>query len=361
MENHINLEMDDYFKSLKEADKYKDKKKPYENKYSEPITNELDQYMKNLSEEQRIKAAKKASINKKEPSGIIYDFMKIANHTIEDITMSVSKSANKLVEDMTYSIYSLKKPYESRIEVKENLDTIKEKEFIKQESKTVDMKKELDTAKKTDKELYKNLESISRITERRMQPLNDTYKEYNDLLNMANECNLNQGYDKRMEGIKIYGESKRSIESDQAQLVSIAKGETKEQQFLKNSEKAMNYINSAEKKIENLKSQNKLFDISGNMERNQVIKDIKNEIRNEEQILKYNGINGREDFNKLKDEVIGKEGTVKSLIESENARYKEELKEQKLLNQIEQKSEKRLEENVKELQSTKTKSLQKER
>jgi hypothetical protein len=371
--------MDDYFKNLKEADKYKGKKKTDENRFPEPITNELDQYMKRLSEEQRLKA-KKAKTNKKEPSGIIYDFMKITNHTIEDITTSFHKSANKLIEDMTYSLHkpvnklvedatftlhSLKKPNENKIEVNKSLDSVKEKESIKQENTSVDMKKELDNAKKIDKELYKSLDSIDRITGRQMQHLNNTYQQYNDLLNMANECNLHLGYDQRMSGIKVYGESKRSIEAHQAELVSVVKGETKEHQALKSSEKAMNYIDNAEKKIVELKSQNKLLDIMGNMERNQVIKDVKKEIENQKQVLKDNGINTSEDFNKLKDEVSKRESSVKSLIDSENDRYKEELKEmkkeEKLSKQMEQKSEKQLETNVKEQQNTRTKKVQLER
>ncbi|MFL0269249.1 hypothetical protein [Candidatus Clostridium radicumherbarum] len=379
MENRINFEMDDYFKNLKEADKYKGKKKTDENRFPDPITNELDQYMKRLSEEQRLKA-KKAKINKKEPSGIIYDFMKITNHTIEDITTSLHKSANKLVEDMTYSLHksgnklvedaayslhSFKKPTENKIDVNKSLDFVKEKEPIKQEVKTIDMKKELDNAKKIDKELYKNLESIDRITGREMQHLNNTYQQYNDLLNMANECNLHLGYDQRISGIKVYEESKRSIETHQAELVSVIKGENKEQQVLKSSEKAMNYINNAEKKIEDLKSQNKLLDIRGNIERNQVIKDIKKEIETQKQVLKDNGINTKEDFYKLKDEVSKRESSVKRLIDSENARYKEELKEkkkeEKLSKQLEQKPEKQLETSVKEQQNTRTKEVQLER
>lgn len=379
MESRINLEFDDYLKNIKEADKYKDKRRTNENNFPETITNELDQYMKGLSEEQRL-AAKKANTNRKEPSGIIYDFMKVTNHTIDDITASLHKSANKLIDDMTdslykssnklvedatYTIHSLKRPYDTRIEVNKNMDTKKEKEPIKQEIKRVDIKKELFSAKKIDKELYKNLEAIDRITSREMQNLNTTYQQYNDLLNMANECNLRLGYDQRMSGIKVYGESKRSIEAHQAELIMVVKGETKEQQAFKSSEKAVKFIDDAEKKITELKGQNKLFDIRGNMERNQIIKDISKLTEIQKQILKENGINNRGDLSKLKNEVLKLEGSVKELIDSENARYKKELdekkKEEKLSKHMEQKDDKKLGVNIKESQNIRNKKEQLER
>ncbi|MDP4146184.1 MAG: hypothetical protein Q8936_17150 [Bacillota bacterium] len=382
MEKRINLEIDEHYKKLKEADKYRDKKELNNNieqtRYPESITNELDQYMRNLSEEQRLKA-KKESANKKEPIGLIYDFVKITNHTIEDITTSLHKSANKLVEDMAYSLHkstsrlvedtksslnTIKNINENKIDISKNPSQGKENKYINQEFKEVDIRKELDNARKTDKELYKNLESINRITERDIKQLNNTYQQYNDLLSMANECNLRLGYEQRMSGVKVYGESKRSIEAHQAELVSVVKGETKEQVALKRSEKAMNYIDKAEMKIENIKSQNKLFDIRGNIERNQTIKDIKKEIENPKQILKENGINTKQDFNKLKEEVLKRESSVKRVIDTENSRYKEELKEykseEKLSNQVEQKSKNQLTPSN-DVKTSKTKTAQLER
>ena len=359
MENHINLNLEpnQYAKKVKEAEEYKKR----ERRYDEPITHELDEYMKKLSIAQRIKPNR---LDKKEPSGIIVDFMRITNHTIEDITLSLNKSANKLIEDMTYSILNAK----HRVLLKDNY-TAKvignEREYIKLELKSVDIKTELGKASKIDKELYKNLESIKRITDRKMNGLNSTYESYNGLLNMANKCNLNLGYDQRMSGIKVYGESKRSIEADQAELVSIVKGETKDQKDFKSVERSMNYIDTAEKKIESINSQNKFLDIRGNMERNKTIKEIYKEIESQKQVLKENGINSKEEFSKLKEEVLKREHSVKKLIESENTKYKEELKEikkeEKLLKQKEQKIDKQLESNSSNLQNARDKKGQLER
>ena len=380
MENRINLNLDpnQYAKKVKEAEEYEKR----ERRYDEPITHELDEYMENLSVDQKLKSNK---LDKKEPYGIIVDFMKITNHTIEDITKSLNKSANELIKDMKYSLLNTKhrvadeknytfKPVETKIEAQkieaQKIEVVKSKEvtkqeIIKQEAKNIDMKKELDKARKTDKELYKDLESIKRITDREMKRLNNTYDSYNNLVNMANECNLGLGYEQRMSGIKVYGESKRSIGANQAELVSIVKGETKDQKAFKSAEKAMNYIENVEKKIERLKGQNKFLDIKGNLERNQIIKDISKEIDSQKQILKDNNINDKEEFNKLKDEVSKQEDSIRKIIQSENIRYKEELKalmqEEKLLKQNELKSEKQIEANVKELQNTKIKKAELER
>lgn len=352
------LELDEYLKNTKKDDKDFDRKdigkKEGENKNQNTIINELDEYMKKISESNRVNT-KKAKGTNKESSGIGYDFMKVTNHTIEDITMSINKaidkkleditysfhkSANKMIEDVTYSLHNLRNPQDKKLEVNINTNNIQEKESVKQDVKKFDMKNELDKYKNTDKELYKNLEAINRMTNREMKYLNETYNEYNKLINLADECNLILSYNQRMSGIKIYGESKRSIKAQQKELVDILKGETKEYQALKSSKKSMKYLESAEKKIQNLKNKNKFLDFKGKRERKQIINDIKKEIERHEQILKDNGISCREDFNKLKDKVNSREDYAKRVISLEKKMYEQERAEIEKSGQLEKQVEK---------------------
>ncbi|WP_411678732.1 hypothetical protein [Clostridium thailandense] len=224
----------------------------------------------------------------------------------------------------------------NNLELDEYLKKVKEADKYKDSESYI--KKELNKAKNINKELYKNLEVIERITNRELEYLNSNYKEYKDLI-YSKQSKVKLTYEQMMSNIKIYGESKRSIEADQAEMIRIVKGETKNQQLVKIAEKSMNYLNGAENRVHSLKSENKIFDFRGNRERNKIIKDIKKEMEVQKNILKDNGINSKEDFERLKNEVSRQESYIKSMIEAENARYKEELKERgrekKLEKQIE--------------------------
>lgn len=336
-----NLELDEYLKKVKEADKYKERE-INSNRYNGD-NNELDDYLRKLEESKKSKSNIKKSKNR-DSHDIVYDFTKTLNYTIKDIDTSLNKSENMLLEGTKYSKYNSSKIMqekslnvnEANIDKKINNRNIDQQ--IKYSSSTSYIKKELNRAKNIDKELYKNLEAIERITNREMEYLNSNYKEYKDLI-YSKQSQIKLTYEQMMSNIKIYGESKRSIEADQAEMIRVVKGETKNQQLVKITEKSMNYLKSAENRVHNLKSENKIFDFRGNRERNKIIKDIRKEIEIQKKILKDNGINSKEDFERLKNEVSRQENYIKSMLEAENARYKEEIKERGR----EDKSEKQIE------------------
>ncbi len=305
-----NLKIDkDYFKMYKET--YGG------SKYNEQLLNELEQFLR----EQRYRYRKEKE--KSEPKGLIYDFCKKFNKTTNDIIDCMYRESNKLTEQMSYGILSVKqslkglKEYEPKInkndKVVEKMNSIKSDNLVHQVK--LNINEELAKASKTNRELYKELEAIKQITDVKMYYLNDKFKKYNELLKMGEEFTLYISPEKMMESINIYKNSRRNIEQSQAELIAVVKGETIEQQQLKNTEKAFENIERAEKRIQEFENENKFLDFKGNYERGQMIKELKGEIKKQTKILKNNGINSKEEFKELQSYIHDRESMVKDTIE----------------------------------------------
>lgn len=225
----------------------------------------------------------------------------------------------------------------------------------KVDSHYMDMNKELEKAK-SDKELYQNLEAVQSYFDRQFKEQNQTYKEYSDLINQDAEGVLS--YEQRMSGFHIHRDSMRNIAKEQKEIANIVKGETKDQQIFKNAEKSMDYVANAEKKINDIKGQKKFFDIRGNLQKNQMIRELRKEIKRHEELLKANGISSKEDFNNLKNEVKNREDMVKEIIAKENERLRKEReaseRNNQFLKQLEQQKVEKMEQK-KQLEHKKSK------
>lgn len=90
------------------------------------------------------------------------------------------------------------------------------------------------------------------------------------------------------------------------ETAELIKGESKEQKLVNTCEKAYEYIEKAEQRVKETKAENKIFDIKGNFERNQFIKDLTKEIDKQREVLEHNGINTEGDLDKHKEGVDNK-------------------------------------------------------
>lgn len=315
----------------KELDRIREQKIADDRVKKEVPVNELDEYLKELAESELRKAESSKNYNKNNKS-VEPDFVNSLWKSGQNSNEVIKESFDKAINDLDNKTFNSEKSF-----YKEPIAHDKGKVIWgKTDSFYMDMNKELEKSK-SDKELYQNLEAIKEYYDRQFKSQNQDYKEYSDLIKQDTEGVLS--YEQRMSGFRIHSDSMRNIAKEQKEVVNIVKGETKNQQILKKAEKSMDYVANAEKKINDIKSQKKFFDIRGNLQKNQMIREIRKEIKRHEELLITNGISSKEDFKQLKNEVKNREDMVKEIIARENERLKKERESSERSNQLLKQSE----------------------
>lgn len=240
---------------------------------------------------------------------------------------------------------NIKEDEEHREEEKEN--EVKVEEVIKElniqvqnQADIKDIDKEIQEAR-GDKELQEDLMALKKYYDNQAKDIfkgvNEFQNQIEYLVKNGGEIVEKSGYIKGMSEInRLNQQSYKDLKVQESEMIELVKGESKEQINLKEAQKAYDYLNKAEERIQKIKSENKILDIKGNYERGQIIKDIRKEMDTQREILERTGLNNKEDFNKLQKEVADRLEWAKELIKNQKEKDQIEKRELEKVQRLEQ-------------------------